>query len=304
MHSFLSPDRGSVVLFGLIIMLTVILAMPAWVFAYSANSDNKNLSLNGVNLSLRVLLQGAYQPETGLMNAGLKSNDILPVDQPYNIAPFDYSGSEQLTATVLAMTEQDEVVDWLLLEIRETVTPFSLVAQQAVMLQRDGDVVAPDDAGVVLNFPGVASGSYRVAIRHRSHLGVLSGEALSLTSDVTFVDFSLPQTSVAGTNARVISGQAALLWVGDANQDERLIASGVGNDSNVLLSRILQAAGNSGFNSSYILNGYLSGDLNMDGKTVYTGPGNDTNLLVFNILSHPENSAFASNFIVKTDVDF
>ncbi|MEZ5537268.1 MAG: hypothetical protein R3F02_16785 [Thiolinea sp.] len=267
------------------------------------SDELKSLPLTGVNISARVLLQGPFDPDTGLMSDQLRIKGVLPVSQPYASAPFDYSGAEQLSAAVSAADGQDAIVDWVLLELRDAVNPAIVVAQQAVALQRDGDLVEPQTGGVVMNFASTPAGNYRVSVRHRNHLGIFTAAALPLSTSVTVVDFSSPSLAINAENARYYSAGFALLWSGDSNQDQRLIAVGVGNDSNPLLEGILLDEGNSGFNVSYQLTGYLATDFNLDGRVIYSGPGNDNNLLLVNVLSHPENAGFSSNFIVSSGVN-
>jgi hypothetical protein len=282
----------------LVLLLALVSTLPT-----VQGQDTKSLSLTGVNLSARVVLQGPYDSQTGLMSARLGLLDLLPVDQPYASAPYNYSGTEQLSAAVSALDGQDAVVDWVLLELRDSVSPATIVAQQAVALQRDGDLVDPQSGAVVMNFASVTAGNYRVGVRHRNHPGVVTASALALGSAVTVVDFSSPAVQVNGRHSRLNTAGFSLLRAGDSNQDQRLIAVGTGNDSNPLLSGILLAGGNVGLNASYQLAGYLVTDFNLDGRAVYSGPGNDNNLLLMNILIHPDNTGFAANFIVSSGAE-
>lgn len=263
----------------------------------------KSLPVTGVNISARVVLQGPYDPESGLMADRLREQVLLPLTQPYSIAPYDYAGTEQLSSSVLAFDGQDAVVDWVLLELRDALNPAIVIAQQAVVLQRDGDLVDAQSGAVVMNFAAVPAGDYRVGVQHRNHLGAFTASALPLSTAVSIVDFSSSAVVVNGSNARLTIGGFAVLRGGDSNQDQQLIAVGVGNDSNPLLSGVLLAEGNAGLNASYQLAGYLATDFNLDGKAIYSGPGNDNNLLLTNILLHPENSSFASNFIVSSGLE-
>lgn len=192
-------------------------------------------------------------------------------------------------------------MDWLLLELRTLGGQGSVVAQQAAALQRDGDLVNPQNSETVLNFPAVAAGNYQVSIKHRNHQGVVTQAALPLSSAVTLVDFSSPALSVQGEHARLEVGGFSLLRTGDADQDGRLVAVGVGNDSNPLLSGVLTAPGNTELNANYQQSGYLVTDFNLDGKVLYAGPLNDVGFLVTNVLLHPNNIGFAANFIVSSN---
>lgn len=267
---------------------------------HGGSSDLKNLSLTGVNLSARVILQGPYDANSGLMSARLQS--LLPVEQPYSAEPFDYAGAEQLSADVLSASGQDAVVDWMLLELRNAEGQPGVLAQKAVVLQADGDLVDATSGETALNFATVTAGDYRVSIKHRNHQGVVTINPFYLSVAVALVDFSSPDTPVQGEHARIVTGGFALLRGGDANQDGRLVAVGVGNDSNPLLGGILLADGNTGLNASFQQQGYLATDLNLDGRAVYSGPLNDSNLLLSNVLIYPGNPGFVANFIIGASV--
>ncbi|MEZ5447943.1 MAG: hypothetical protein R3E89_02595 [Thiolinea sp.] len=103
----------------------------------------------------------------------------MPAAQPYASAPFSYNGTEQLQAVVSGVNGQDAVVDWVLLELYAPDT-LALVAQRAAVLQRDGDVVDAASGKVVINFPAVTPGAYRVGLRHRNHQSVLTATAPEL----------------------------------------------------------------------------------------------------------------------------
>ncbi|MCB1638409.1 MAG: hypothetical protein KDI15_06150, partial [Thiothrix sp.] len=162
----------------------------------------------------------------------------------------------------------------------------------------------PATANVSINFPALAAGDYYVGVRHRNHLSVFSANGVSLSSSGTLVDFSSAATAVRGEDTRVTSGGFRLLPAGDANRDNRLIAVGSGNDSNILLASVLTAVGNTGYNSSYRLFGYVPGDFNLDGVALFAGPDNDLTLLLQNILTNVSNINSAMNFIVSANSGF
>lgn len=250
----------------------------------------------GVYLQTKLLLQGPYLSSTGLMQDSLRTTGLLPMVQPYTASPFNYLGTEQLNVDLATVTGKDALVDWVLIELRESANPKVVVASKAGLLQRDGDVVDALTGATALNFP-VAAGNYFVSVRHRNHLGVRTSTAIALTAQATSVDFSQTATQVAGLHARLETAGLALLWAGDANQDARLIAMGVGSDAGVLLNAVFKAPKNTNFNSSYRLSGYLATDLNMDGVTLFMGPSNDANILLGNLFLFPSNKDKNSNYI-------
>ena len=250
----------------------------------------------GVYLQTKLLLQGPYLSSTGLMQDSLRTTGLLPMVQPYTVSPFNYLGTEQLNVDLATVTGKDALVDWVLIELRESANPKVVVASKAGLLQRDGDVVEALTGATALNFP-VAAGNYFVSVRHRNHLGVRTAMAIALAAQATSVDFSQTATQVAGLHARLETAGLALLWAGDANQDARLIAMGVGSDAGVLLNAVFKAPKNTNFNSSYRLAGYLATDLNMDGVTLFMGPSNDANILLGNLFLFPSNKDKNSNYI-------
>jgi hypothetical protein len=113
------------------------------------------------------------------------------------------------------------------------------------------------------------------------------------------VDFSEETTSTYGDHARFLSGKKAMLWAGNTNADEYLIAQGPSNDAGSILSNVLLAKENSAYTTNYKLSGYQATDTNMDGLSIFAGPANDVDLLLGNVLLHPVNSTFSANYIVR-----
>jgi parallel beta-helix repeat protein len=258
---------------------------------------SNNTADDGVLLQARALLQGAYDSKTALMSSDLNTLGLLPTKQPYGGAPFNYAGTESLSAFSKETTGNDAVVDWLLVELRSS--PTSVIASRAVVAQRDGDLVDAQTGSTDLTFAKVPAGNYYVSIRHRNHLGMMTASPVSLSNTAKMVDFSLTTTAVAGNQSRLVSGSRALMWAGDINASNTLTASGPGNDVTSLLGGVVTSTDNPQANTNYILRGYLTTDLNMDGKTLFSGPANDVSMLIGNIIMHPLNTGFAANYIMR-----
>lgn len=250
-------------------------------------------------LNVRVFLQGAYVSSTGMMTDNLRRQGLIPVTQPYAPAPLRYSGSETLNPTLATVEGKDAIVDWMLVDLRDALQPSKILATRAAMLQRDGDLVDAQTGSPNLAFRDMQAGDYFVSVRHRNHLGVMSAAKIRLTDAATLVDFTAKATATYGSFARLEAGQIALLWAGDANQDQKLIGNGPYNDTNLVLGNVLTDKQNNQANSNYRLLGYLSSDLNMDGVSLFSGPGNDINILLGNVLLHPNNTSFAANFVIN-----
>ena len=253
-----------------------------------------------LHFHVKAFLQGSYDAKSGLMSDSLRTAQLLPASQPYKPLPFQYDGTETLGSAVTALQGKEAMVDWVLVELRDPISPNKILAQQAAILQRDGDVVDAKTADSLLTFTGYKPANYYVSLRHRNHLGVMTGLPLALDEqEIAVIDFTQPITDVYGNNARLVSGEVALLWAGDINADGRIIASGANNDVTNLISQVLAAPANTGANLNYRLNGYNATDVNMDGVTLFSGIGNEMNSLLGNVMVHPDNKTASTNFIVS-----
>ena len=236
---------------------------------------------------LKVILGGAYQTGNGLMRDQLRSLPDFPLVSPYG------DGASVGNSAVLTA---NNIVDWVLVELRDATTPATVVTSKGALLQADGDVVAMDGVSPVGFI--VAGSNYHIALKHRNHLGVMTAASVAISTTTPLVDFANPATAVYGANARKTVGSVAVLWPGNANGNTNVIAAGPGNDISTILGDVLSAPGNYTTNVNYILSGYRRADLNLDGKTLAAGPSNDVNIALTSVFVHPGNSATAANFIV------
>lgn len=273
--------------------------------AYDADADGIPSYLDSneiptVVLHVRGFLQGAYNTADGLMRDDLRKQGLIPSVQPYTNATtsLGYAGTETVAPALLAIADANAPVDWVVVELRSKASPKTVVARTAAVLQRDGDVANPQTNEAKLLIPNVVEGQYYVSLRHRNHLGVMTKDAVLLSPTLAAVDFGLPSQTVSGTNARLEGKDVSLMWAGEANNSDSVIANGPGNDTNVVLGTVLMHPTNLLTNSNFRLKGYYVTDLNLDGISLYSGPGNDINLLLGNILLHPGNGLFAANYMI------
>jgi hypothetical protein len=245
----------------------------------------------GVFVSARVLLEGPYNSTTGLMNDPLRTLPSFPLTEPYTAAGYVHAGGggEIVAPAVLAITGNDAIVDWVVLELRSAVTPSSIVASRSALLQRDGDVVDVDGLSPVL-FTATPS-NYHVAVRHRNHLGVMTAASVAISPVTTAVDLTTPATATFGANARKsIAGTfpAHVLWAGDVTFNGQLKYTGTANDRDPILLRI------GGSVPTAIANGYFVEDVTMDGVVKYTNASNDRDAILVNILSLPGGTVLST----------
>lgn len=230
-----------------------------------------------LKLDVRAFLQGPFNSATGLMNDNLRAAGLIPLTEPYTAMGFTQygGGGETTTGTVLATTGNRAVVDWVLVELRELHTPATVLATRCGLLLRDGSVVDVDGSSP-LAFD-LAPGDYRVAVRHRNHLGVLSGYPVTFGGTTATWDFTQPGTPTYGTEALKEAGDHMVMWMGDATVNRQLQYTGSGNDRDMILQRV------GGGTPNNVVAGYYVEDCSMNGQVSYTGSGNDRDPILENI---------------------
>jgi hypothetical protein len=126
------------------------------------------ITITGISLDLLVYLEGPYSGSQ--MTTTLNSEGEIPLSQPYNTAPWNYSGSESVGSI-----PNGNIVDWVLIELRDaanpgTATPSTTIAKQAGFLLNNGDVVGLDGSSI-LQFPTASfSQNLYAVVWHRNHL--------------------------------------------------------------------------------------------------------------------------------------
>ncbi len=226
-------------------------------------------------VAMKVLLDGPYRTANALMIDSLRALGHLPLTEPYTAMGRIVSGPTATTAPVFATTGANAIVDWVLVELRSTTSPYTVLEARAGLLQRDGDVVGVDGSSP-LGFCQDA-GNYRVSVRHRNHLGCMTGVAVALGSTSTTVDLTTSAMSTYGTNARRTLANVQTLWSGNVIANTELKYVGQDNDRDPILSAI---GGSVPTNTVF---GYLMSDVNMDGQVKYVGANNDRDPILTNI---------------------
>jgi hypothetical protein len=233
-------------------------------------------------LSVKAFLEGPYKTANGLMADSLRRQNVIPLTEPYSVTGLAVTGATTTTAGVLAVTGNNAIVDWVLVELRNNAAPATIVERKAALLQRDGDVVGTDGV-TALGFCSVA-GTYKVAVRHRNHHGCMTSAGIVLGSSATTVDLTLAATGTFGTEPRKPVGSVQVLWAGNTIGDVNLQYTGAGNDRDP----ILIAVGSTTPNNA--VSGYLATDVNMDGIAKYIGAENDRDPILINVGSTTPNN--------------
>ena len=226
-------------------------------------------------LALRLFLQGPLDPVTLLMGDQLRALAWLPANEPYSALGFVgiANAGVAIAPSLLTTTGSNAPVDWILVEGRHATTN-AILAQWAMLVQRDGDVMMPDGSTPVPSFP---VGQVKISVRHRNHLGIMGATAQNANGTTITLDLTLTGTAVYGTDpTATVSGRRAL-WSGDASGDGVLKYTGTVNDRDMILTRI------GGTVPTATVNGYFREDVNLDGVVKYTGSANDRDPILQNI---------------------
>jgi hypothetical protein len=264
------------------------------------------VQVGAVTLSVKALLMGGYDSNTGLLRDDLRSLGLIPLTHPYLTTPsnpvFAFPAAVANTATtqaVLNVTGPNAIVDWVVVELRSATNNALMVSSMPALIQRDGDIVMASDGVSPLTFAGVSAGSYYVVVRHRNHLGVMSVVPVTLGASLATYDLSVPGNAWTKPGfshpTYTSANQRAMLWAGNTSGDATVIFQGGTSDVDPVITSILSAGGNI---ANYILNGYRLTDVNLNGQTIFQGQNNEPDLIFFTIMGHPGNALQLANYIV------
>ncbi len=183
------------------------------------------------SLTLKAQLQGASIPGVGLMHDALRQSNVIPTEEPYTALGYTQvsGGGEIVSPAVLDVNGSDAIVDWVLVELRGGVIPNAIVATQAALIQRDGDVVSIDGVSPVVFDAGILPDAVYIVLHHRNHLGVRTLNFIN-TSLPAMVDFSNPATEVLGNNPMILMDGKNMLVSGDANNDGAVNTSDINSN--------------------------------------------------------------------------
>lgn len=233
-------------------------------YSFSASISPSQL-LNGAQASnlVSVVNSNISNPASGTWNgvtpkSGFSSNIIDFNLSSYGLVQLGESGSIQLTLKVFpesfyfgsslvpnllfsGIDTSTTLSDTIFVQLRETVAPFNLVAQQSVLLSINGLTS--------IDFTGIQPDTFYLVCKHRNHIPIWSALPIVFSTSTNY-DFSSTDANTFGSNVKQISTGVYAMLPGDINQD------GVVNADDQLLLEIA----NANFDS-----GYVTADLNGDG---------------------------------------
>jgi hypothetical protein len=179
-------------------------------------------------------------------------NSVLPLAQPYNVTPWNYSGLESVAAGFFS--SHTDIVDWVLAELRKA-SDKNVVATRAAFIKSDGSIVDLDGTSPV-EFNEDA-GNFYIAIEHRNHLAVMSANPITLPNSTPY-DFTTDSDKFYGedTGAKDLGAGVWGMIAGDGNGNGQ-----VQNDDSEEIWK--PDNGTSGYKrSDYNMNGQVQNDDN------------------------------------------
>jgi hypothetical protein len=179
------------------------------------------------------------------MSTASNASGILPNNQPFNNAPYNYNGTESVSNFAT------DIVDWVLVELRDPMNESTVIETKAALVKANGELVDPN-GGTSLVFSTAPSGEYFLVLRQKSHVAIMSANPVSLPG--AMVDFTTSSTAVKGTNQTKLVNGAFTMLAGDYS----------GNDTVNFQDFILWLSSNS------ILNTYLFVDADGNGTINFT----------------------------------
>lgn len=261
-----------------------------WIQVTTPGFSNFYLHAAPTQLVTKAFLQGAYNAtllrHKNMTAAWVNVMNIAGLNQPYSGAPFNYPGTESVSAGFFTATaDTTNILDWVLLEVKDA--SLALVARRAAFIREDGEIVDLDGVSAV-KFNNLPTGNYYLTLRHRNHLGISTQNLIPLTAKTLgvagatgyTVDFSTAlDADIFGTAAayKVSAGKNVLIC-GNANSNVNVRYGGLSNDAGSILAFLL------GVPTSVVSNVYSANDINMDGTVRYGGLNNDTGFFLSNAL--------------------
>jgi hypothetical protein len=214
------------------------------------STDNVTVTVAAplISLNLKIILEGPFV--TSDMNTLLNSNGVIPLEQPYGISPWFYTGGESVTGI-----PNVNVTDWVLIELRQTTggpataTSGTRIAQKAGFVMKNGNIVDSDGSSFLQINANITQNLY-VVVWHRNHLGIMSANAVTQSGGVYTYDFT--NSSAKAYGGTLAQKQLATgIWgmvTGDGNGDKLI------NTTDKTVVWVSQAG----------KMGYLTGDFNMN----------------------------------------
>ncbi len=257
-------------------LLSASITVPAYssTVAYRYEGTDCGVVAPTGGVRLKMLLGGALDAGTGTMRDDLHTQGLIPAAEPYTAMGYALENAgTTISASVMQATGDLSVVDWVLIQLHENNSGYTLDGRRAAVVLRNGTVLDPQ-GDEVLRFNSTTAGRH-ISVLHRNHLGVFCTTLLAGNSEL--VDLTLQSTPTFGTDARKNVNGSMVLWPGNVSDEGGVKYTGTGNDRDGILLTI------GGAEPTNIVGGYYAADTNLNGFVSYTGPDNDRDVVLVTI---------------------
>jgi hypothetical protein len=233
--------------------------------------DSGHIYIGGITVNAKVFLQGPYITATSLMNTNLNSLNYLPLSQPYNTTPWNYTGTESVPSGFFST--RTSIVDWVMIELRTTADSSSALIRKAALIRDDGMIVDCFDGISPVYISNGTAGNYYIVVYHRNHLEIMSANAVAISGNTPLYDFTTGLTGYYGGDAQLLNTGVYGMYAGDINANSSVRYNGSMNDRALILA-ILNG------NQLGTLDGYYKEDINLNGQVKYNGADNDRAIIL------------------------
>ncbi|MEO0895078.1 MAG: LamG-like jellyroll fold domain-containing protein [Bacteroidota bacterium] len=207
-------------------------------------------------VSAKLMLNGAYNLTAGEMVPNLGPYRFLARQQPFGV--WGYNGTEEIPTNVYdTHPVMNDVVTWVLIELRKKDNILTLVSRRAGLLLKDGSVVGTDLTSLV-EMSVDPDNEYYIGARTLGYFGVLTQVPTAKLGRVLTVDFTKAANVHQVYNATTYP---AMFELGSGSGVYGLIegdAFGEGNVDGPDIQMIL---------TNYNKTGQLATDLDLNGTT-------------------------------------
>jgi hypothetical protein len=200
--------------------------------AGSTYGSSKTTSATAYSLDLKIFYEGPFNTSTLEMDTTLNTLGYLPLNQPFNVFPWYYSGTESVSSI-----PNTEIVDWILVELRATTgdassaTKDKAFKRQAGFILKDGSIVGLDGS-TPLRFSRIIGSKYtgikdsqsvhaKLIVKRHTKGRTNSPLVIDPTAKTATYDYTLSASRYYdGTSvAKELSSGIWGLLTGDANED-------------------------------------------------------------------------------------
>lgn len=159
-------------------------------FVSDLNNVYKVKFNNNARVNIKVQLEGAAS------GSGLSQQGLIPEQHPYGSSPYNANTTECAQEFAL------DIVDWVLVELRDSNNPQTVIETRVGLLRADGQILDADGELGIRFYDGLG-GTHHIAVNHRSHLGIISSSPIMISDGANW-DFTTSQTQALGTDQQAM----------------------------------------------------------------------------------------------------